>query len=268
MPELPEVETVRRELARLLKGRRIAKVEVRRPQVVQGEPGEFAAALEGRSVRALLRRGKLLLVELSGGKTLAVHLKMTGQLVYGERSERSEKSRVVIRFTDGTELAYNDQRLFGRLEAVDDWEAMPFVSSLGPEPFHLTPRKFREMLRGRRTRIKPLLLDQHFVAGIGNIYACEALFRARVDPAKPAEKLSDAQGEKLFREIVSVLREAISCKGSSLDQYVRARGNKGTYGKYHRVYGKTGTQCRCCRTRIVRKAIGGRGTYYCPSCQR
>lgn len=266
MPELPEVETIKRELAKLVLGKKIIAVKINNPKVVR-EPKieDFLRGLANVTIQNILRRGKLLILELSSGKSLAIHLKMTGQLIYpGD----AKNSRVSFKLSDGKWLDFNDQRLFAELRLVNDWRGLKFVQGLGPEPFDITPRQFKKMLDARKAKIKPLIMDQAFIAGVGNLYAAEALFRARIAPRRTAVSLTEKEKEFLFKEIKDVLAEAIRYKGSSVDQYVRLTGEAGNYVKYHKVYDRLGKPCFICKTPIQRIKLGGRGTYFCPKCQR
>ncbi len=266
MPELPEVETLRRELARAVAGKKITGVTVYNSRVIK-EPAKeaFVNGLKNTMIKNVLRKGKLLIIELSSGKSLAVHLKMTGQLIYpGDASH----SRVSFRLSDGKSLDFNDRRLFGELKLVDDWRSLKFVKGLGPEPFELDLDTFKELLGRRKTKIKPLLMDQAFISGVGNLYVAEALFKAGIHPARPAASLSAKEKETLFKAIKETLREAIRYKGSSVDQYVQLSGEEGGYVRYHKVYGRQGEPCLVCGRLIKRVALGGRGTYFCPYCQK
>jgi formamidopyrimidine-DNA glycosylase len=151
---------------------------------------------------------------------------------------------------------------------MPDWHSLKFIQNLGPEPFDITPGQFKEMLSRKKTKIKPLLMDQAFVSGIGNLYAAEALFRAKLHPERPAHSLTDTEKELLLEEIKKTLREAIEHKGSSVDQYVQLTGAPGGYVKYHKVYDRQGKPCLVCKTPIKRTTLGGRGTYFCPRCQK
>ncbi len=266
MPELPEVETIKRELEKALLGKKIIEVCVHNPSVVR-EPSvsKFKEGLQGASVKNILRRAKVLILELSNGKALTVHLKMTGQLVY---PGNGKFARVSFYLSDGKALDFNDRRLFAQLRLLDDWRALKFIQELGPEPFDLSVDKFKEMLAAKKTKIKPLLMDQTFISGIGNLYAAEILFRARIYPERSAASLSDKEKELLFKEIKETLSEAIKNKGSSVDQYVQLSGRPGDYAKYHKVYDREGKPCVVCKTPIKRIALGGRGTYFCPKCQK
>lgn len=266
MPELPEVETIKRELEKAVLGKKIAEVRVHNPKVIrEPSPERFKNGLAGAAIKNILRKAKVLIFELSNGKSLAIHLKMTGQLVY---PGTGRASRVSFIFSDGKVLDFNDQRLFAELRLLDDWRSLKFIQGLGPEPFDITPEQFKEMLAKKKTKIKPLLMDQTFVSGIGNLYAAEVLFRAKVHPERPANSLSGKEKKLLFQEIKDTLKEAIQHKGSSVDQYVQLSGQPGNYVKYHKVYDRFGEPCLVCKQPIKRISLGGRGTYFCPKCQK
>jgi formamidopyrimidine-DNA glycosylase len=266
MPELPEVETVKRELGKTVSGKKISAVIIKRPEVIkEPAPAKFVKELTGKSIKKILRKGKLLILKLSSGRSLTVHLKMTGQLVYpGD----VKKSRVSFKLSDGKLLDFNDSRLLGELRVVNDWRALKFVKALGPEPFDLNLRQFKEMLKKRKTKIKSLLMDQAFISGVGNLYAAEALFKAKIHPHRVASCLSLREAERLLKEIKQTLKQAIRCRGSSVDQYVQLTGQPGDYVRYHRVYDRKDKPCFVCKTPIKRIVTGGRGTYFCPKCQK
>ena len=266
MPELPEVETIKRELEKAVIGKKIAQVRVQAPLVVRQPSAEkFKAQLAGLTIQRVLRKAKILVLELSDGRALTVHLKMTGQLIF---PGTAKASRVSFIFSDGSILDFNDQRMFGDLRLLDDWRTLPFIAGLGPEPFALTGAQFKAMLGSKKTKIKVLLLDQSFVSGIGNLYAAESLFRSRIRPERPANSLSGPETGALFREIIAVLNEAIDHHGSSVDAYVRLSGKPGDYIRFHKVYGREGKPCPVCKKPVKRIALGGRGTYFCPACQK
>lgn len=266
MPELPEVETVKRELEKAVLGKKIVEVIVNNPYVIkQPKKEEFIKALKNSTIKNILRKGKLLILELSSGESLAVHLKMTGQLIY---PGSASVSRVSFKLSYGKDLVFIDRRLLGELRLIEDWRSLKFVRELGPEPFDLTAEQFRQMLALKKTKIKPLLMDQTFIAGIGNLYAAEALFRAKIHPGRPAASLSAKEKELLLKEIKDTLSEAIKFKGSSVDQYVQLTGKPGDYAKYHKVYDREGKPCFVCKSPIQRTMLGGRGTYFCPHCQK
>ncbi|MCX5712309.1 MAG: DNA-formamidopyrimidine glycosylase [Candidatus Omnitrophica bacterium] len=266
MPELPEVETIKRDLEKTIVGKKITEVSVHNAAVIK-EPSvkEFKKRLAGQTIKGILRRAKLLVLELSNGQDLTVHLKMTGQLVY---PGGSPKSRVSFYLSNGEILDFNDQRLFGELRLVDDWKKLKFVQGLGPEPFDISLELFKKMLLAKKTKIKPLLMDQTFVSGIGNLYAAECLFRSRIRPERPANSLTGKEAELLFRETKAVLTEAIRYGGSSVDDYVRVSGKPGNYVEHHKVYGRQGKLCLVCKTKIHKIFMAGRGTCFCPKCQK
>ena len=265
MPELPEVETIKRELEKTVLGKKIIDVIINNPQVIKEPKKEdFVKGLKNIIIKNVLRKGKLLILELSSGKSLLIHLKLTGQLIY---PGTVKQSRVSFRLADGKILDFNDRRLLGELRLMDDWRPLKFIKELGPEPFDITEEEFKKMLKSKKTKIKPLLMDQTFISGIGNLYAAEALFRAKIHPQRPAASLSDKEKENLFREIKDTLSEAIKYKGSSVDQYVQLSGQAGDYTQHHRVYDREAKPCLVCKTPIKRISLGGRGTYFCPKCQ-
>jgi len=266
MPELPEVETIKRELKQALIGKKITGVIVNNPTVIREPKREdFIRALRGATIKNILRKAKVLILEFSNGKSLVIHLRMTGQLVYpGD----NKKSRVTFKLSGGKMLDFNDQRLFAQLRLLDDWRSLKFIQNLGPEPFELSLGQFNNMLASKKTKIKPLLMDQAFISGIGNLYAAESLFKAKIHPGRPAQSLSGKEKEALFKKIQEVLREAIRHGGSSVDDYVRLSGKSGGYARYHKVYARQEKPCFICRTPIKRINLGGRGTYFCPRCQR
>jgi formamidopyrimidine-DNA glycosylase len=265
MPELPEVETIKSDLQKIILGKKIAEVLINQPAVIR-EPSaaKFKQGIEGQTISKIIRRAKVLVLELSNGKALVIHLKMTGQLVY---PGGGAKSRVVFKFSDGKSMDFNDQRLFAELRLLDDWRSLKFIKELGPEPFELEPEVFRKMLAVKKTRIKPLLLDQTFISGIGNLYAAEVLFRAKISPERPANSLTDKEKDLLLKSIKEILSKAIESGGSSIDDYVRLSGEKGDYVRHHRVYGRQAKPCFDCKTPIKRTVLGGRGTFFCPRCQ-
>lgn len=266
MPELPEVETIKRELEKTVLGKKIADVVINNSKVIrQLSSSEFKKDVTGSTINNILRKAKVLVLELSNGKSLVIHLKMTGQLIY---PGTAKASRVSFRFSDGTLLDFNDRRLFAELRVMDDWRSLKFIKGLGPEPFDLKESEFSRMLSGRKTKIKPLIMDQSFISGVGNLYAAEALFRSRILPGRSASSLSEKEKNLLFNELKDTLREAIEHKGSSVDQYVQLTGRPGGYVKFHKVYGREGKPCLICKSTIKRISLGGRGTYFCPKCQR
>ena len=270
MPELPEVETIVRGLQRAIRGKRIARVVVLRPEIVQF-PGKspFGRALRGASIQAVTRRGKFAVIGLDSGKSLVVHLRMTGRLIVQTSSAAPlyPYTNVVIEFHDGTRLCFADVRRFGRMRLVGSEE--PWAVEVGVEPLSgdFTAKRFQDMLQGRSTPIKVFLLDQRRIAGIGNIYACEALWQARIHPGKPAGRVSKPAVARLHAALQDVLQRAIDAHGSSIDDYVDAEGMQGGFQNVLAVYGRTGGRCRRCGSGIIRTVIAQRGTWWCRACQ-
>ncbi len=274
MPELPEVETIARSLAPRLKGRTIAGIDlVFRPLLRRGG----RKGLEGvrdRRVLGVRRRGKMLLIEVEGARTLVFHLKMTGQFLFaGEGTPRDKHTRLVVRFADGRdELRFRDVRKFGFLVCVegDPEEACGELACLGPEPLDVGLTEFRAILKGRRGRVKSLLLDQTQIAGVGNIYADETLFEARIHPETPASSLGAGAVERLYRSLRKILASAVEAGGSTLtdEGYLDADGNPGDFQFAHKVYDRTGEPCLVCGTPIKMRRVGGRSSHFCPRCQR
>jgi formamidopyrimidine-DNA glycosylase len=266
MPELPEVETLKRELENVITGKEISGVDVRNNKIIRGmSTAAFKKSLVNATVKRILRKAKVLVIELSNDSSLVIHLKMTGQLVY---PGTGENARVRFHFSDGTTLDFNDQRLFAELRIMKDWKTFPFIQGLGPEPFEISPALCKKMLAAKRTKIKPLLMDQTFISGIGNLYAAEALFRARISPSRSSQDLTEAEKFNLFAAIKEVLSDAIKSGGSSVDNYVRLSGKPGGYVRYHSVYDREGKPCLLCNKPVKRIALGGRGTYFCSHCQK
>ncbi len=270
MPELPEVETIARGLAQRIVGKTIASVEVRLPKIAVAPEGvDFARALRGERIVGVGRRAKYAILELSSGRSLVTSLRMTGRLVAQESGAPSYRgTHIVLRFSDRSRLDFADLRTFGRMRLVEPGE--PWDERLGIEPLSsgFTPEGFIGMLAGRTTPIKALLLDQQRIAGIGNIYACEALWEAGIRPSRPAKALTKAAIRRLHHAIVDVLSRAIDMRGTSVDDYVDADGLEGGFQNVLSVYGKLGEPCPRCASPIVRTVLAQRGTWWCRSCQR
>src|SRR5215212_1581966 len=268
MPELPEVETTVRGLARVLKGRRIDHVEVRRPDLRRAMPVDLGQRLTGARVTGLRRRAKYGLIDTDRGDTLVFHLGMSGRWRI-DPAEIEKHDHLLLETEDGRRLALNDARRFGSLDVVrtDELTDWPPFKVLGPEPMELTPEELRHRLRGRTASIKLLLLDQSIVAGLGNIYVCEALYRAGIHPKRAGGSVSPERLERLVPAIKDVLGEAIEAGGSTLRDFASPDGELGYFSKTFAVYGREGEPCAC--GGIVRRIVqGGRSTFYCPRCQR
>lgn len=262
MPELPEVETIVRTLRPRVAGRRILEARFLSPLAADYQPELLAGQLTGRTIVDLRRAGKFLVFPLDQG-VLSVHLRMTGKLLFN--AVPGPFARAVLALDNGT-LIFDDVRQFGRLV----WSpALPAnVAQLGPEPFDLQPADFAQRLRARRGCVKPLLLNQQFLSGLGNIYVDEALFRAGVHPLAVAARLSARRAQLLHASVIEVLSEAIVAGGSSISDYVDAEGRAGTFQRFHRVYGREGLPCPQCGASIHRIVVGQRGTHFCPACQK
>ncbi len=272
MPELPEVETVVRQLAGGLPGRRILDVVVHKADLLREPVPSFRKGVRGRVIRGVLRRGKNVLLPLSGSRLILVNLGMTGRLLHGRGVDGDDPPpHLAVRFSLDASgpLLYTDVRRFGHLilYTAGDWERES--GRLGPEPLEpdLTPRGFHTRLQASRSPIRSWLLDQTRMAGIGNIYAAEALFRAGVHPLRPARSLSTTESEALLRGIRSVLRDAIEARGTTLRDYRTASGEEGGFGPTLQVYGREGESCPRCKCPVERIVFGNRSAFFCPHCQ-
>lgn len=275
MPELPEVETVMRALAAKLAGRRVVELVQRRPDLRFALPAGLPGRLAGRRFDRFGRRAKYIRVDLDDGHTLLLHLGMSGRLVLdGPPLEppSGPHEHLSFGFDDGSVLRFVDARRFGMLDlwpsdrlAEHRWLAHLGLEPLGPD---FTGRRLRALFAGRRSAIKSALMDQRLVVGVGNIYACEALFRARIHPSRPAGALAVEEAGRLVRAVRTVLRAAIDAGGSSLRDYVQADGELGNFQSDFRVYGRAGLPCVVCGAALVRLVQTGRSTVSCPHCQR
>jgi len=274
MPELPEVETIRLKLEPRLVGRRFERVEIEDPRLVRPfEPQAIAAELEGERVSALERRGKYLIVRFETGRSLLIHLRMTGSLRHAARGALHDDRhrRAVVRLDDGSDVAYRDVRRFGTWLLLEPGELEPYLADrVGVEPLErgFTTRRLAERLAGRRAPVKAALLDQRTVAGLGNIYVDEALWRAEIHPLRPAESLDAGELTRLTRAVKDALRAGVKRQGASLRDYATPDGGRGTMQDRFHVYGRAGEPCHRCGTPIDKIRAGGRGTWYCPACQR
>lgn len=287
MPELPEVETIRRGLSRLIVGKKIERISSDNVRSFPNEASRVDRFLAGSTIIAVERRGKALLVRLNNGYSLATHLKMTGQLVYDGPNEHfgaghptasligqlpDKSTRVTIQFNDSSRLYFNDQRKFGWMKLLTERELLeePFFVRLGPDPLQpgFTWQQFRQRLKKHPgLGIKAALLNQTIVSGIGNIYADESLWSARIHPAQPAGSLSDARYRALLEAIRQILLLSLDNGGSTDRNYVDAEGRPGSYLDFARVFRRQNQACFRCQTPIRKIKLAGRGTHYCPHCQ-
>ncbi len=270
MPELPEVETIVRGLDRAIVGKKIASVAVRLPKVVEPEVALFERELIGKRIAAVGRRGKLVLLHLDSERLLTVHLRMTGRLIVqvNETEEPLPYTTVRLDFADGARLCFADIRQFGRMRLVER-EGL-WASDIGVEPLseEFSVERFSALLAGRTTPIKVFLLDQRRIAGLGNIYACEALWEARIHPSRPAGSIRRPAQQRLHAAIQNVLRRAIAMRGTSIDDYVDAEGLRGGFQNQLQVYGRQEAPCVRCGHEIRRMVQAQRGTWWCPGCQK
>ncbi|MEK7594170.1 MAG: bifunctional DNA-formamidopyrimidine glycosylase/DNA-(apurinic or apyrimidinic site) lyase [Patescibacteria group bacterium] len=288
MPELPEVETVRRGLARLLPGRQVAKVEFDWPKSFPNAEADVNQFVIGARVEKVKRRAKVLIIELTSNYSLVIHLKMTGQLVFRSNEESfgaghpnkslvgslpDKSTRVTLTFDDNSQLFFNDQRKFGWMRLIPTPEVMnlDFFKKVGPEPLSadFTWQVMQERLMKRQnTNIKAALLDQTVLAGVGNIYADELLWGAKIHPTTLVRQIKTGQFHKLYDELIFVLKLAIEKGGSTDKNYVNAEGKSGSYLTFARVFRREGQTCPRCGTEIIKTRVAGRGTHLCPKCQR
>jgi formamidopyrimidine-DNA glycosylase len=273
VPELPEVETVRRRLAPALEGRSFERVEITDPRVTRPlDPQDVARELEGERVQAVDRRGKYLIVRFESGRALLIHLRMTGSLRHGNGGELGEDPhrRAVVTLDDGSDVSYRDVRRFGTWLLLEPSETDGYVDArVGREPLDdaYRAKHLAERLERRRAPIKAALLDQRTVAGVGNIYADEALWRAKVHPLTPANELSPDEVKAVHKGVRESLRAGVRRQGSTLRDYQLPDGSSGRAQERFKVYGRAGRPCERCGTPIDKIRAAGRGTWYCPSCQ-
>jgi len=275
MPELPEVETVRTSLAPLIVGKQIQQVGSDWPKILINGRAAFQRALIGATVTGIDRRGKYLLLRFSNDQTVVSHLRMEGkyELVANSRLPKDKFVHVWFTFTDGTQLRYRDMRKFGRMQLVTtgtENQVVPGLAKMGPEPTAatFTVPDFQARLKRHHKPIKSVILDQSVVAGVGNIYADETLWLAKIHPETPANSLSLAEVTALHDAIITELAEAIKAGGTSAHTYVDAQGNRGSFQDHLHVYDREGTPCDRCGTLIEKIKVGQRGTHFCPFCQK
>jgi formamidopyrimidine-DNA glycosylase len=287
MPELPEIETIKNDLGKKIINKKIKDVEVGLNKIIRSNLGEFKSVLIGNKFIAIDRRGKLLIFKLaSRDKTLLIHLKMTGQLIYCQKGKMivgghslpkiesdlpNKYSHVIFYFSDGARLFFNDMRQFGYLKLVDRQELKKIIGTFGIEPLEkeFKLKNIKEILTGRKINIKAVLLNQQLIAGIGNIYADEILFEAGIRPNRLSGSLKDKEIKKVYQAIRVVLKKAVKYRGTTFNNYVDANGHKGNFIKFLKVYQREEEKClRCKQGTIVKAKIAGRGTRFCPQCQK
>lgn len=281
MPELPEVETVARGLRQTMVGRRIVCVTLGKTDFID-DPAALEQHLPGRQIEAVERYGKFMLLRLSAVSgadpaiadgdaapaALLVHLGMTGQMVPRAAAQPHEKhTHAYFLLDDGRELRYTDARRFGRLAYLPEAALAEELSRFGADPLEVSAGEFSARIGSRRARIKALLLDQQVLRGVGNIYADESLWRAKIHPARLGARLTKQQANTLHHALQDTLQKAIALRGSSISDFLDAEGRPGEYQRHHRAYGREGKNCYRCRTRIRRAIVAGRSSYFCPKCQ-
>jgi formamidopyrimidine-DNA glycosylase len=289
MPELPEVETIRRDLSQKIVGAKIVSVEVKDKKL--GEAKNFARFLVGNKIADVERIGKLLILKISAEKYLLIHLKMTGQLVFEDQEELvagghsfarggvleeiggklpNKYTRFILNFAGDKKLFFNDTRRFGYVKIVNKKELLEIKNKYGIEPLqtNFTLAALKKVLTGRKVPIKSILMDQQKISGIGNIYASEILFAARVSPTRLANSLTDQEITKVFQSAKAVLKNAIKHRGTTFSDYVDTSGQKGNFSKLLQVYEREGEPCSVCGGMIKNIKIAGRSTYFCPKCQK
>lgn len=271
MPELPEVETIVRSLRPMITGKEIVDVTINYPPIIGYPDSEsFQLELIGRKIEQVSRRGKYIVMEVTGDELLVTHLRMSGKLFYVENDVPIKKhTHVIITFLDQSQLRFVEVRKFGRMFLLSKSnlvQAGGYVT-LGPEPLEMTEENFLAKLENKRTKIKPLLLKQEFIAGIGNIYADEALFLSKLHPERTADTLTLPEKRRLFKSIREVLLRGIENRGTTKRDYVDSFGETGQNQNYLNVYGREGEECKVCGTFVLRIKVGGRSSHHCPHCQ-
>jgi len=272
MPELPEVETIVRSLVPKLIGLQIRSFKVLYPPLLREKSPGLMTKLKGKKICSVRRRGKMILIDCEGDTSLLVHLKMTGMFLFSWAEEPADKhTHFILSFENRKrELRFRDVRKFGFISCFRTAEASSVdeLRSLGPEPLEIGLASFQELFQARKSRLKSLLLNQNFLAGIGNIYADEILFQARLHPLTPASRLRQVELKRLHGAMRDVLGRAIACQGSTIRDYRNAVGQEGGFQCFHQVYGREGLACTICGRVIRRLRLSGRSTFFCPGCQK
>ncbi len=279
MPELPEVETIKNQLQEKIVGKKIKAVEIRLPRMIYDATAkEFEKKVTGAKIKGIDRRAKLLIIRLFNGYSLVIHLKLTGQLIFIgnwklEIGDLKNYTHLVYHFTDRSSLLHNDLRQFGwvKLIKTDELEKYFQKENFGPEPLdkNFTLEKFkRQLARRGGGKIKPLLMDQKFIAGIGNVYAQEVCWCAKILPTRIVKTLKEKEISDLYDYLLKILKESIKYRGTSVDAYVDTEGKQGDYVPKLKVYDREGRSCSRCRAKIKKMTLAGRGTYFCQNCQK
>lgn len=271
MPELPEVETIRQQLTKTIKNKKITKVKVQEPRMINVSAEEFIKKVEKSNITNIRRRAKLLIIDLPSDYSLIIHLKLTGLLIYNQ--EPDKHTHVVFQFSDGKKLLYKDIRKFGYMKLIKTSEVPAFLEKegFGPEPLtkEFTLDKFKELLsKKKHSKIKPLLMDQTFLAGVGNVYAQEACFYAKINPQRKVNTLTKKEIKDLYDSLRKVLVWALKHKGLSVDTYIDIYGKPGQFVPFLKVYQRGGKKCLRCKTTLKEIRLQGRGTTFCPQCQK
>jgi formamidopyrimidine-DNA glycosylase len=285
MPELPEVETIRKDLCKSILNKKIVDVKVSKRSMVEGSVKKFMDDLLSNQLVDIGRTGKLLIFKLKkGNRYLLAHMKMTGQLVYALSSKKTpgghnfpkldelpnKYSHIIICFSDKSKLYFNDMRQFGYMKVVSREELEKIKLNFGIEPLqsNFTWENFKTSIKGKKTNIKVFLLNQKNIAGIGNIYADEILFDAKIRPNRKIERISEKELRRIYVSAEKIIKKAIHKRGTTFSDYVDGNGHKGNFTSYLKVYDREGEKCKRCRGNIKKIRVGGRGTYFCPNCQK
>lgn len=275
MPELPEVETIKLQLKNKILGKKILKTEALTSKIINIPIAAFIKDTQGAAFKDITRRAKILILELSNGVYLLVHLKLSGHLIYQkEKAKNSKYAHIIFHLSGGGKLVFDDFRKFGYVKSIKNKEELDKLlkeENFGPEALSqdFTLEKFKESLAKKpKSPIKPLLMDQTFLAGLGNVYAQEACFYAKISPKRKVKTLKDSEIKNLYKAIREILISAIKKRGTSVDAYLDAKGKQGEFQNYLKVYGREGKACFRCGAKIKKIVMGSRGTSYCPKCQK
>jgi formamidopyrimidine-DNA glycosylase len=283
MPELPEVETIKLELNQLIVGKKITSVDINLAKQVKMPACRFFSIVEGAKISKVRRRAKVIIIDLVKKYHIVIHLKMTGQLIFKKKNKLAggghpifhdikklpnKYSHVIFNFSDNSRLFFNDTRQFGWVKLFNSKQMEEFEDEFGPEPLEISLEDFKKLFEKNKSVIKPLLMNPSFIAGVGNIYAAEALFMSQILPTRKSDSLNDNELKRLYQSLRKILKLAIKMKGTTASDYVDAFGRAGSMEKYLRVYGREGKPCKRCKNRLVSIKQGSRATVFCNSCQK